>query len=76
MQLKNDISTSEEELASTREALLEEKLALEEKANRDYVNDSYEQNKMSLNTCGGNVGLYEPYTYTVSYNFPKGVTTF
>ena len=76
VQLKNDISTSEEELASTREALVEEILTLEKKANRDNVKDSYEQNKMTLNTCGGNVALYESDRYTVSYNFPKGVTTF
>ena len=76
VQLKNDISTSEEEIASTREAFEEEVARLEKKANRDYVKDSYEQNKMTLNTCGCNVALYEADRYTVSYNFPKGVTTF
>ena len=63
-QLEYELYAADQELASTREALLEEIIALEKKANRDNVKDSYEQNKMSLNTCGGNVGLYEPYTYT------------
>ena len=76
VELKNEISTSEEELASTREAFEEEVARLEKKANRDYVKDSYTQNKMLLNTCGGNIALYETDRYTVSYNFPKGLTTF
>ena len=76
VQLKNEISRSDKELASTRDAFEEEVARLEKKANRDYVKDSYEQNKMTLNTCGGNVALYENDRYTVSYNFPKGVTTF
>ncbi len=71
VQLKNEISTSDEELALTREALEEEIARLEKKANRDYVKDSYTQNKMLLNTCGGNIALYETDRYTVSYNFPK-----
>ena len=75
-QLESELYAADQELTSTREALLEEMFILEKKANKDNVKDSYEHNKMSLNTCSGNVGLYEPYTYTVSYNFPKGVTTF
>ena len=75
-QLEYELYAADQELASTREALLEEILELEKKAKRDSVKDSYEQSEMSLNSCGGNVGLYEPYTYTVSYTFPKGVTTF
>ena len=51
VELKNEISTSEEELASTREAFEEEVARLEKKANRDYVKESYKQNKMTLNTC-------------------------
>ena len=76
VELKNEISTSEEELASTKEAFEEEVARLEKKANRDNVKDSYEQNKMSLNHCGGAIGLYDTNKYTVTYNFPKGVTTF
>ena len=75
-QLEVELDAAGEELALTREALLEEILTLERKANRDNVKESYEQNKMSLNYCGGAVGLYETNKYTVSYNFPKGVTTF
>ena len=75
-QLESELYAADQKLASTREALLEEIVELEIKAKRDNVKDPYEQSKMSLNSCGGNVGLYEPYTYTVSYTFPKGVTTF
>ena len=74
VELKNEISTSEEELASTKEAFEEEVARLEKKANRDNVKDSYEQNKMSLSHCGGAIGLYDTNKYTVTYNFPKGVT--
>ena len=76
VQLKNQLSAVGEELTSTREALAEEILTLEKKANTDNIKDPYEQNKMSLNICGGNIGLYETNKYTVSYDFPKGVTTF
>tara|TARA_B100001250_G_scaffold324549_1_gene288119 strand:- start:750 stop:3290 length:2541 start_codon:yes stop_codon:yes gene_type:complete len=76
IQLQNELSAADQELVSTREALVEEILTLEKKANRDYVKDSYEQNKMSLNHCGGAIGLYDTNKYTVTYNFPKGVTTF
>ena len=79
-QLQNEVSILWGDLASTREALLEETLALDEKEKEltivTYEKDSYAQNKMSLNGCGGAIGLYETNKYTVSYNFPRGVTTF
>ena len=79
-QLQNEVSVLWGDLASTREALLEETLALDEKEKEltivTYEKDSYAQNKMSLNGCGGDIALYETNKYTVSYNFPRGVTTF